>query len=215
MGLSNGLRPLYIMEEVTRNVVIQESDILFIGDKNEGCVIDFCKSNNINHKTFNDVSSSNPIDFLVVIGWSYFLQDDFLQGYRFSLNCHGGLLPDYRGHNPYMHAYANMEDYFGPTVHFLTNKFDDGPIVSQMRLKLFKEDTPLVMHRRLSEASAILIPLSILLVESGFKGIEQKGVARYFNRINRDEMNSIRENNEYNVAQGLPKIICNNKSWIL
>lgn len=213
LGLSNGLRPLYILEEAIRYSVIQDSGIVFIGDSIKGCVIDFCESQGIEYFTFESLPLDSTADFLIVIGWSYFLKEDFLQHYRYALNCHGGLLPDYRGHNPYMHAYANMEDYFGPTIHFLTDKFDDGPIIAQMRLKLFIEDTPLIMHRRLSEASAAIIPQAILLVENGFLGIPQKGVARYFKRISREEMNIIRLQNEKRVRDNLPKIVCQCKTW--
>lgn len=215
LGLSNGLRPLYILEESLRYSVIRESDIVFIGDSSEGCVIDFCRSHGIQYFIFDSIPSDSTADFLIVIGWSFFLTDDFLKHYRFALNCHGGLLPDYRGHNPYMHAYANMEEYFGPTIHFLTDKFDDGPIVTQMRLKLFPEDTPLIMHRRMSEASAALIPQAVLLVEDGYKGYPQKGVARYFKRINRDEMERIRLENERNISKNLPRIVCQCKTWTI
>lgn len=47
------------------------------------------------------------------------------------LNVHGSLLPDYRGCMPSFWCLYNDEKYGGATVHYMSEKIDDGDIVAQ------------------------------------------------------------------------------------
>lgn len=218
LGLSDALKPLFILEKLLRGGFFTEKEIVFIGDKKEGRVMDFCRRHGLKTKVFEDVEKETEgqrIDLLMVIGWSYLLTENILKLYTYALNCHGGLLPDYWGNNTYMHSYANIAEEYGVTIHFINDSFDDGNILLQGSLQLFKEETPLMMHKRICEIASFLIPSAVYMLERGELGVRQKGTARYFFKISREEMNRIRSENEKRLQENIPLKVCRNKTWIL
>lgn len=120
---------------------------------------------------------------LICVGWNELIPTEFLDIYKYSINCHSGLLPDYRGNRAYMHVYANIPEEYGTTIHFMNNSYDDGNIIKQTKIKLFLEETPLVIHRRICELTAFILPESINLVMKGYKGIKQKAELDFLKNI--------------------------------
>lgn len=57
------------------------------------------------------------------------------------VNCHGALLPTYRGLMPSFWTLANGEKEGGVSVHFVDAKLDNGPIVVQRRYRIWPHDT--------------------------------------------------------------------------
>ncbi|MGP6146542.1 formyltransferase family protein [Jeotgalibaca sp. A122] len=223
LGLSYGIKPRIILETLSSFPIWKERKFVYITDSWEGVAVEFCKENNIEivKVDFNDIESD--IDYfknkdnklLVCIGWNKKLPSGFLSLFERAINCHGGLLPDYRGDKAYMHSYANIEDSYGATIHYMNNKLDDGRIVSQGKLKLYVEETPEIIHRRISEISGMLLPDAIKLVESGYAGEQQIGEARYFYKMSREEMERIRMVNIKNMQLNEPKLTTDHKSWRL
>jgi methionyl-tRNA formyltransferase len=60
---------------------------------------------------------------------------------RGALNVHGSLLPKYRGRAPVNWAILHGETETGATLHYMTEKPDDGDIVAQMRVPILPDDT--------------------------------------------------------------------------
>lgn len=221
IGIANGLKPLFILQEILDNPYIKKFDVYYITNAKQGVAVDFCEKNNIKmivvdathmEDEIEKIKNTNP-EFLISIGWSTLIPDTVLSIFRKAINCHGGLLPDYRGNNVYMHNYANVEDSYGATIHFMNEKFDDGNIILQAKAKLFLEETPLIIHRRICEMTANILPQAIELVISGYEGKKQKGKARYFYKIDRFEMESVRQRNIENLRNGKEKEITRNKTW--
>lgn len=217
LGLSDALKPLYILQYLQANNFFNKYQVEFIGNDNVGKVIDFCINHNIKYYTINELKINQELsaDILIVIGWSFLLKEDILSKYNIAINCHGGLLPDYRGNNTYMHAFANIEQEYGATLHYINSTFDDGNIICQGALRLYKEETPEILHRRICEITALMIPNALNKINNNEKGIKQIGTARYFYKITKEEMWKIRMENEERLKKGLPLIICKNKKWDL
>ncbi|WP_040928650.1 formyltransferase family protein, partial [Nosocomiicoccus massiliensis] len=95
-----------------------------------------------------------------------------------------------------MHYWANCENFYGATIHYMNEKFDDGNIIIQGRLKLYMEETPEMLHRRTAELCAHLLPTAIYLVESGYEGKQADGLKRYFNKLSPEEFEQYRKSNE-------------------
>ncbi len=57
------------------------------------------------------------------------------------INCHGALLPKYRGLMPSFWTLANGEREGGVSVHLVDGKIDNGPIVVQKRYRIHPSDT--------------------------------------------------------------------------
>lgn len=182
-------------------------------------MIDFCRGEGIHVLDINDESLPDkirhPNKIMVSIGWDRLLPQEFFPMFDAAINCHGGLLPDYRGKYPYMHNFANIADEYGCTIHYMNEKFDDGNIILQRRHKLFLEETPLLMHRRIAEMKAYSIPEAIRLVEQGYLGEKQRGTARYFYKMDRIEMETLGQRNIENLRAGRPLELSRHKEWQL
>jgi formyltetrahydrofolate deformylase len=57
----------------------------------------------------------------------------FLKEYnRDVINIHHGLLPSFKGANPYRQAFDKGVKLIGATSHFVTEELDEGPIIEQL-----------------------------------------------------------------------------------
>lgn len=223
LGLASVLKPKFVLEMLKDMNAFENKEIEYLTNDNKGLVIDYCKENGINviKVDHNDITASikevemRNADLLICMGWNKKLPDEFMSVYKKCINCHSGLLPDYRGNRAYMPLYANIPDEYGVTIHYMTSNFDDGNILKQAKLKLFLEETPLIIHRRMCELTALILPETVRLVENNYKGFKQEGTARYYASLKREEMDSLRHINIENIRKGLPKKIAKHKIWEL
>ena len=74
----------------------------------------------------------NSTDFLVLARYMLVLSPDFLQKYNKDIiNIHHGLLPFFKGADPYGRALIEGVKVIGSTAHFVNNQLDAGPIITQ------------------------------------------------------------------------------------
>lgn len=91
---------------------------------------------------------SAKIDFIALAGFLKKIPENILQAYKKRIvNIHPALLPDYGGEGMYgmrVHeaVVANEEEETGITIHYLTDKYDEGEIIFQARVEVDPEDTP-------------------------------------------------------------------------
>lgn len=83
------------------------------------------------------------------------------------VNCHGALLPRYRGLMPSFWTLANGETEGGVTVHLVDAKIDNGPILVQKRFPIHPHDTLEQVMARSKKLAAVAIIESVRLVEAG------------------------------------------------
>ncbi|MGM0777899.1 MAG: formyltransferase family protein [Bacillota bacterium] len=207
LGSSDAMKPKIIIETLIQMGALDDKELVCFTEKEEGIFVDFCKEKDIKivifkNERLNDELSikqakTYEVDLLVSAGWPNKIPHPFLQVFKYTpINCHGSILPDYRGNRAYMHYWANCEDFYGATIHYMNQKFDDGNIIVQGRLKLFLEETPAILHRRTAELCAHLLPTAISLIESGYEGKQIEGVKRYFNKLTPEEFEQYRYYNE-------------------
>lgn len=219
IGMSDALRPLYILEGVLRNDAFRNEyagvKFYYITEKDSGRVVEFCLASEMEILVVDPGNMTLPnmdIDLLVAVGWSFKIPGNFLNLFsRGAMNCHGGILPEYRGANVYMHSYANIAEKYGVTIHYMDENLDAGDIILQTSAKLFLEETPLILHRRICEMTAWILPEAIRLVLEGYRGTKQSGTARYFYKIDRIKMEQIRQENINRLLNGEEKIIAEHK----
>jgi len=71
-------------------------------------------------------------DFLVLARYMLVLSPDFLHKYNKDIiNIHHGFLPSFKGKDPYGQAFEKGVKVIGSTVHFVDDRLDEGPIISQ------------------------------------------------------------------------------------
>ncbi|MFV0604635.1 MAG: formyltetrahydrofolate deformylase [Niabella sp.] len=71
-------------------------------------------------------------NYLVLAKFMRILSPEFVAKFNNSIiNIHHSFLPAFMGTSPYRQAYERGVKLIGATAHFVTNKLDDGPIISQ------------------------------------------------------------------------------------
>jgi len=70
-----------------------------------------------------------------------------------ALNMHGSLLPKYRGRVPVNWAIIRGEHETGSTLHYMTEKPDDGDIVAQQAVPILPDDTALHVFQKVTVAA--------------------------------------------------------------
>lgn len=88
------------------------------------------------------------------------------------LNVHPALLPAFGGTGMYGHrvheaVIAHGARLSGPTVHFVDERYDEGPIIAQWPVAVLPGDTPETLARRVLEAEHMLYPLVVEAVAAG------------------------------------------------
>jgi phosphoribosylglycinamide formyltransferase-1 len=74
------------------------------------------------------------------------------------LNIHPSLLPDFKGLDTHARALDAGAAEAGCTVHIVTAKLDDGPILGQARVPVLAGDTEETLAARVLEAEHVLYP---------------------------------------------------------
>jgi len=83
------------------------------------------------------------------------------------INCHGALLPKYRGLMPSFWTLLNGEREGGISVHFVDRKLDSGPIVVQERYRIHPHDTLEHVMARSKDLAAESIIQAVRRIEAG------------------------------------------------
>jgi len=76
--------------------------------------------------------AAGSTDFLVLARYMLVLSPDFLKKYNQDvINIHHGFLPFFKGADPAGRALAEGVKVIGATAHFVNNRLDEGPIITQ------------------------------------------------------------------------------------
>ena len=91
----------------------------------------------------------NKIKFICLAGFMKILSKKFIKNFNGKIiNIHPSLLPKYKGLNTHEKVIKNKEKYTGCTVHYVNDKLDSGKIILQKKIKIFKNDNPKSIKRR-------------------------------------------------------------------
>ena len=105
-----------------------------------------------------EVLKGKEMDFLVVVSYGYFLDDEVLQLPKYaSLNVHASLLPKYRGASPVASAVLNGDEVTGVSVMQMVKKMDAGPVYAVSEVAILEHDTEPVLRERLADVGAELL----------------------------------------------------------
>ena len=77
------------------------------------------------------------------------------------LNIHPSILPAYRGLDTHARAIADGAEEHGATVHFVTPRLDDGPVVIQARVPVLPDDTPESLQQRVLAEEHRIYPQAV------------------------------------------------------
>ena len=131
-------------------------NILFLTDSkaaNKEAVFEIlasCKDNVLlfHEKVALDYLKKHKIDFIFSDRYSYILEErllDFVDGR--AVNVHPSLLPYNRGVQPLFFSILNQTKT-GLSFHLMTKQLDQGGIIAQQEIKVFKDDTLRTLYLR-------------------------------------------------------------------
>ncbi len=91
-----------------------------------------------------------------------------------ALNMHGSLLPKYRGRVPVNWAIIHGETQTGSTLHYMTEKPDNGDIVAQQVVPVLPDDTALQVFQKVTVAAEMALYTALPDLLSGqARGVKQ------------------------------------------
>lgn len=107
-------------------------------------------------------------DFICLAGFMRILSAQFCKKWQGrSLNIHPSLLPEFPGLDTHQRALDAEASEHGCTVHFVTAKMDDGPIVGQVAVPILYDDTADILSDRVLKAEHKLYAWALAQVASG------------------------------------------------
>ena len=139
----------------------------------------YARKNNIDNKIFdfkNDKRDEKKIlrylrkyeiDLICLAGFMKILSINFISNFEGKIiNIHPSLLPKYKGLNTHARAIANNEKFSGCTVHYVNSKIDSGRIILQKKVKIYKNDNPKSLAKRILKQEHLIYPKAIKKVIS-------------------------------------------------
>lgn len=125
-------------------------------------------TDDVNSEEFRKMLRDLGVEFIVSISGTQLYKKDLRKQTPFGIvNCHGALLPKYRGLMPSFWTLANNEQWGGTSVHFVDRKLDNGPIVVQRKYRIHAHDTLEDVMSRSKDLAAEAIIECVRLVEAG------------------------------------------------
>ncbi len=108
------------------------------------------------------------VELVVLAGYMRLLSDSFIKKYKNRvMNIHPSLLPSFKGTHGIKDALEYGAKVTGPTVHFVDEKLDHGPIILQKTVEVRDDDTEESLLERVHNEEHKIYPEAIKLFVEG------------------------------------------------
>jgi len=125
------------------------------------------------------ILENHQIVLTVLAGFMRILSEDFVTKHLGKLiNIHPSLLPKFKGLNTHQRAIDAGETEHGASVHFVTPKLDDGPVILQSNVTISKDDDSKQLQQKVHQLEHEIYPKAINWMSHG--RIELKNGQAYF-----------------------------------
>jgi phosphoribosylglycinamide formyltransferase 1 len=117
------------------------------------------------------------IELVVLAGFMRLLSPCFIKEYKNKImNIHPALLPSFKGTHGIKDALEHGAKVTGPTVHFVDEELDHGPIILQKAVEIREDDTEETLLERVHSQEHKVYPEAIKLFVEGRLKIEGRRV---------------------------------------
>lgn len=119
------------------------------------------------------ILASHRVEMVVLAGYLRLIPADVVSGFRGRLlNVHPALLPAFGGPGMFGHrvheaVIASGIRLTGPTVQFVDERYDEGPIIAQWPVPVLPGDTTADLAQRVLEVEHVLYPRVVNAVAAG------------------------------------------------
>ncbi|MDD3906194.1 MAG: phosphoribosylglycinamide formyltransferase [Candidatus Omnitrophica bacterium] len=122
---------------------------------------------------------AKKVGLVVLAGYMRLLSGYFIKEYENRIvNIHPSLLPSFKGTHGIKDALEYGAKVTGPTVHFVDEKLDNGPIILQKTVEIKDGDTEKTLLRRVHAEEHKIYPKAIKLFVEGKLKIKGRRVVR-------------------------------------
>ena len=146
---------------------------------------------NVNDLHFVKKISELDIDILISIACPQILKKNIINIPKVAcINLHGGYLPNYAGlYSAFWNLHDNA-DFAGCTVHYISNKIDQGAVIDRKKIKISKDDTMFTLYEKISIQGIKLLRVSLNKILSGqvkkqnFKNYHYRSYPTKYDKLN-------------------------------
>ncbi|MBL4693855.1 hypothetical protein JKY72_00605 [Candidatus Gracilibacteria bacterium] len=122
----------------------------------------------VNSKSTLEIIKKLKPDLLISNHFEQIIEKPLLQIPKIgTINIHPGILPKYGGIFPYFWKLLNREKHAGVTIHWMTEKLDDGEIIGIKRFKIKKADTAVDLLHKSSKVGLKLLNKTLRKIKKG------------------------------------------------
>lgn len=122
----------------------------------------------VNAEPFRAMLRDRGVEFIASISGTQLYRRPLREQTPYGIvNCHGALLPAYRGLMPSFWTLANGERLGGSSVHYVDRKLDNGPIIVQRAYRIWPHDSLEDVMSRSKDLAAEVILECVRKVEYG------------------------------------------------
>lgn len=185
LGSSRGTALGLTLEEIKKNNLDVEVSLI-LSYIEDAYILERAKKNNIK-SVFVDPKGVNKeeyeqrmlreieaadVDYILLVGFFKVLTSNFVNRWKNKIiNIHPSLLPEYgciHGLDVHRAVLADKKDFSGCTLHIVTEKLDDGPIILQKKCSVTADDTPESLRDKVQklEGEALVEVLNMLAEKS-------------------------------------------------
>lgn len=109
-----------------------------------------------------NILKTYKLDLIVLAGFMRILEKFFINYYKDKiLNIHPSLLPNYPGLNTHRRVLDSGDTTHGCSIHLVTTELDQGPLIMQAIVPVFKTDNLNQLAKRVLKKEHIIYPLTI------------------------------------------------------
>ena len=131
-------------------------------------------------KEIAEILDKNKVELILLIGYMRILSPWFVRKFKNRIiNIHPSLLPKYAGGigmDVHAEVLKNKEKMTGATLHFVDENVDTGPIITQKKVKIQKNETVDSLKSKVQKAEQEIIIKAIGLFEKGKIKVENNKV---------------------------------------
>lgn len=167
LASGNGTTLQAIIDSINNKELDAKINIV-ISNTNDAYALTRAESSNIktyvlkdykDEKELYNILKESDIDLVVLAGYLKLIPVNVIRDFLV-INTHPALLPKYGGHGMYgMNVHravvSNHEKETGATLHFVNEEYDKGKIISQIKVKVYKNDTPQKVSARVQKSEKI------------------------------------------------------------
>ena len=117
------------------------------------------------------------IELVVLAGFMRLVSPYFCREFKNKIiNIHPALLPSFKGTHGVRDALSYGAKVTGPTVHFVDDLLDHGPVILQSSVEIKDDDTEESLHKRVHAEEYVIYPKAVKLFTEGKLQIEGRKV---------------------------------------